>query len=121
MWRVLSRLRTVRLLLLASIVAAGPTGVASSWHSALSLEHRFAASLTGGTDAALEAGALPPDAQSHCVICQFGVALRAWSVPSSSACLSPPHDYASRVTPSVAPLQHAPVVSHAGRAPPRLA
>lgn len=117
-WRALSRLLVVRLVLLVAIAAAGPAGVASSWHSLDSVEHRLLLPSGPETPAAISAGALPPDAAIHCAACEFGAALRTWTPPAGTGLLTPVAHASPCVTPSAAPLRDASSAAHAGRAPP---
>jgi hypothetical protein len=117
MWRALSRMVTVRLLLLVAIAAAGPAGVASSWHSIDSVEHRLGLPKDGAPPT-FESGALPPGAPTHCPACEFGAALRVWT-PSVTTGLQTPVHHASRIgTPSATPLHEIASDTHAGRGPP---
>lgn len=118
MWRALSRLVIVRLLLLVAIAAAGPAGVASSWHSLDSVEHRLLLPAGSETPAGIDAGALPPNIATHCAACEFGAALRNWSPPATTGLLTPVAHVSPRVTPSATPLQQSAADPHAGRAPP---
>lgn len=119
-WRALSRLVIVRLLLLVAIAAAGPAGVASSWHSLDSVEHRLGLP-SDSTLPAFEAGALPPEVSAHCPACEFGTALRVWT-PTPTTTVHTPVHHVSRVgTPSATPLHTIASDPHAGRAPPRRA
>jgi hypothetical protein len=121
MWRALSRMIGVRLLLLLTIAAAGPGGVASSWHSLESVEHRLAAPSSALTPAVLADGALPPGGVVHCAACEFGATLRSWTPPVLTAFSLSLHDVPLGGTPSALPLLDSAADPHAGRAPPRLA
>lgn len=121
MWRALSRLVAVRLLLLVAIAAAGPAGVASSWHSLDSVEHRLLLPAGSETPAVIDDGVLPPYTATHCAACEFGAALRTWTPPSGTSLLTPVARVAPRGTPSATPLRASSADAHAGRAPPRRA
>lgn len=120
-WRALSRLVAVRLLLLVAIAAVGPGGVASSVHALDSVEHRLALPPGDWTPAVVADGVLPPDRVTHCAACEFGAALRTWTPPSGTSLLTPVARVAPRRTPSATPLRESWAEAHAGRAPPRRA
>lgn len=119
LWRALSRMIVVRLALLIAITAAGPAGVASSWHASGSLEHRLAPLRSASAPAvSVEAGALPPIVATHCEACQFGATLRVWSPPAVSAFV-PAVTGLAYAAPRSAALRELPADANAGRAPPR--
>lgn len=120
MWHALSRLVAVRLVLLVAIAAAGPAGVASSWHSLDSIEHRLGSTFDA-VPPTIEAGALPPGSSTHCPACEFGAALRVWTSAPATRVDTPVHHVTCGVTPSATPLQESAADTHAGRAPPRRA
>lgn len=121
LWRALSRLVTVRLVLLVAIAAAGPGGVASPGHALGSVEHRLALPPGDWTPAVLADGVLPPDRVTHCAACEFGAALRTWTPPASTCLLTPVARVTPRGTPSATPLRVSSADAHADRAPPRRA
>ncbi len=119
LWRALSRMVAVRLALLVAIAAAGPAGVASSWHASGTLEHRLPLQSVATQPASLEAGALPPIVTTHCEACQFGATLRAWTPTAAASTVVPPSANLTYGTPRDAALRELPAGVKAGRAPPR--
>lgn len=120
LWRALSRMVAVRLALLVAIAAAGPAGVASSWHASNTLEHRLPVSSAATQLPSLEAGALPPIVTTHCEACQFGATLRAWTPTATAATVVPPSTSLTYGTPRDVALRELPAGVNAGRAPPRV-
>lgn len=120
LWRALSRMIAVRLVLLVAIAAAGPAGLASSWHTSGSLEHRLSLPSVDAPAPSMDAGALPPIVASHCEACQFGATLRAWSPAAVTSSVVPASTERLPAVTDTAALRERPADANAGRAPPRV-
>lgn len=118
-WRQLSRLVAVRLLLLVAIAATGPTSLGASGHALDSLGHRLSSSPDAAVPTHVESGALPPAAAAHCAACQFGAAHRVWTAIVTVAVATPEPERSPDRQPSVQSLRAAYADTRTGRAPPR--